>query len=95
LQSSTTLQTLEGNTEKSETQPKEISKCQLREKDQLAKFLSYRLMTDVRPPMEEGKVVDGFHRSIFYLIASSIMNWLSFLAFPIYNDDERMESIIE
>jgi len=95
LQSSTTLQTLEGNTEKNETQPKEISKCQLREKDQLVKFLSYRLMTDVRPPMEEGKVVDGFHRSIFYLIASSIMNWLSFLAFPIDNDDERMESIIE
>jgi hypothetical protein len=95
LQSSTTLQTLEGNTEKSETQPKEISKCQLREKDQLAKFLSYHLMTDVRPPMEEGKAVDGFHRSIFYLIASSIMNWLSFLAFPIDNDDERMESIIE
>jgi hypothetical protein len=95
LQSSTTLQTLEGNTEKSETQPKEISKCQLRGKDQLAKFLSYRLMTDVRSPMEEGKAVDGFHRSIFYLIASSIMNWLSFLAFPIDNDDERMESIIE
>ena len=94
MQSSTTLQTLEGNTEKSETQPKEISKCQLREKDQLAK-LSYRLMTDVRPPMEEGKAVDGFHRSIFFLIASSIMNWLSFLAFPIDNDDERMESIIE
>jgi hypothetical protein len=95
LQSSTTLQTLEGNTEKSETQPKEISKCQLREKDQLAKFLSYRLMTDVRPPMTEEKAVDGSHRSIFYLIASSIMNWLSFLAFPIDNDDERMESIIE
>jgi hypothetical protein len=95
LQSSTTLQTLEGNTEKSETQPKEISKCQLREKNQLAKFLSYRLMTDVRPPMKEEKAVDGFHRSIFYLIASSIMNWLSFLAFPIDNDDERMESIIE
>jgi hypothetical protein len=95
LQNSTTLQTLEGNTEKSETQPKEILNCQLREKDQLAKFLSYRLMTDVRPPMEEGKAVDGFHRSIFYLIASSIMNWLSFLAFPIDNDDERMESIIE
>jgi hypothetical protein len=95
LQSSTTLQNLEGNTEKSETQPKEISKCQLREKDQLAKFLSYRLMTDVRPPMKEEKAVDGFHRSIFYLIASSIMNWLSFLAFPIDNDDERMESIIE
>jgi hypothetical protein len=95
LQSSTTLQTLEGNTEKSETQSKEISKCQLREKDQLAKFLSYRLMTDVRPPMKEEKAVDGFHRSIFYLIASSIMNWLSFLAFPIDNDDERMESIIE
>jgi hypothetical protein len=95
LQSSTTLQTLEGNTEKSETQPQEISRCQLREKDQLAKFLSYRLMTDVGPPMEEGKAVDGFHRSIFYLIASSIMNWLSFLAFPIDNDDERMESIIE
>lgn len=95
MQSSTTLQTLEGNTEKSETQPKEISKCQLREKDQLAKFLSYCLMTDVRPPMKEGKAVDGFHRSIFYLIASSIMNWLSFLAFPIDNDDERMESIIE
>jgi len=52
-------------------------------------------MTDIRPPMEEGKAVDGFHRSIFYLIASSIMNWLSFLAFPIDNDDERMESIIE
>jgi hypothetical protein len=52
-------------------------------------------MTDVRPPMKEGKAVDGFHRSIFYLIASSIMNWLSFLAFPIDNDDERMESIIE
>jgi hypothetical protein len=95
LQSSTTLQTLEGNTEKSETQSKEISKCQLREKNQLAKFLSYRLMTDVRPPMKEEKAVDGFHRSIFYLIASSIMNWLSFLAFPIDNDDERMESIIE
>jgi hypothetical protein len=95
LQSSTTLQTLEGNTEKNETQPKEISKCQLREKDQLVKFLSYRLMTDVRPPMEEGKAVDGFHRSIFYLIASSIMNWLSFLAFLIDNDDERMGSIIE
>lgn len=94
MQSSTTLQTLEGNTEKSETQPKEI-KCQLREKDQLAKFLSYRLMTDVRPPMKEEKAVDGFHRSIFYLIASSIMNWLSFLAFPIDSDDERMESIIE
>jgi hypothetical protein len=95
LQSSSTLQTLEGNTEKSEIQPKEISKCQLREKDQLAKFLSYRLMTDVRPLMEERKAVDGFHRSIFYLVASSIMNWLSFLAFPIDNDDERMESIIE
>lgn len=95
MQSSTTLQTLEGNTEKSETQPKEISKCQLREKDQLAKFLSYRLMTDVRPPMEEGKAVDGFHHSIFFLIASSIMNWLSLLAFLIDNDDERMESIIE
>lgn len=95
MQSSTTLQTLECNTDKGETQPKEISKCQLREKDQLAKFLSYRLMTDVRPPMEEGKAVDGFHRSIFYLIASSIMNWLSFLAFPIDNDDERMGSIIE
>jgi hypothetical protein len=95
LQSSTTLQTLEGNTEKSETQPKEISKCELHEKDQLAKFLSYHLMTDVRRPMEEGKAVDGFHRLIFYLITSSIMNWLSFLAFPIDNDDERMESIIE
>lgn len=95
MQSSTTLQTLEGNTEKSETQPKVILNCQLREKDQLAKFLSYRLMTDVRPPMKEEKAVDGFHRSIFYLIASSIMNWLSFLAFPIDNDDERMESIIE
>jgi hypothetical protein len=95
LQSSTTLQTLEGNTEKSEAQPKEISKCQLREKDQLAKFLSYRLMTDVHPPMEEGKVLDGFHRLIFRLISISIMNWLSFLAFPIDNDDERMESIIE
>ena len=95
MQSSTTLQTLEGNTEKSETQPKEISKCQLREKDQLVKFLSYHPMTDVHLHMEEGKVVDGYHRSIFYLIASSIMNWLSFLAFPIDNDDERMESIIE
>jgi hypothetical protein len=95
LQSNTTLQTLEGNTEKGEIQPKEISKCQLREKDQLAKFLSYSLMTYVRSPMEEGKAVDGFHHSIFYLIACSIMNWLSFLAFPIDNDDERMESIIE
>ena len=95
MQSSTTLQTLEGNTEKSEPQPKEISKCQPREKDQLAKFLSYRLMTDVHLPMEKGKAVDGFHRSIFYLIASSIMNWLSFLAFPIDNDNDRMESIIE
>jgi hypothetical protein len=95
LQISTTLQTLEGNTEKSETQPKEILNCQLRGKDQLAKFLSYHLMTDVRPPMEERKAVDGFHRSIFYLIASSIMNWLSFLAFPIDNDNDRMESIIE
>ena len=95
MQSSRTLQTLEGNTEKSETQPKEISRCQLREKDQLAKFLSYRLMIDVRPPMEEGKAVDGFYRSIFYLIASSIMNWLLFLAFPIDNDEERMDSIIE
>jgi hypothetical protein len=95
LQSSTTLQTLEGNTEKSETQPKVILNCQLREKDQLAKFLSYRLMTDVRPPMKEEKAVDGFHRSIFYLIASSIMNWLSFLAFPIDNDNDRMKSIIE
>lgn len=94
MQSSTTLQTLEGNTKKCETQPKEI-KCQLREKDQLGKFLSYRLMTEVRSPMEEGKAVDGFHRSIFYLVASSIMNWLSFLAFPIDNDDERMEGIIE
>jgi hypothetical protein len=94
LQSSTTLQTLEGNTEKSETQPKEISKCQLHDKE-LAKFLSYHPMTDVHPPMEEGKVVDGSHRLIFYLIASSIMNWLSLLAFPIDNDDERMESIIE
>lgn len=95
MQSSTTLQTLEGNTEKSETQPKVILNCQLREKDQLAKFLSYRLMTDVRPPMKEEKAVDGFHRSIIYLVSSSIMNWLSFLAFPIDNDDERMESIIE
>lgn len=95
MQSSTTLQTLEGNTEKSETQPKVILNCQLREKDQLAKFLSYRLMTDVRPPMKEEKAVDGFHRSIFYLIASSIMNWLSFLAFPIDNDNDRMKSIIE
>lgn len=95
MQSSTTLHTLKGNTEKSETQPKEISKCQQREKDQLAKFLSYRLMTDVRPPMEERKAVDGFHRSIIYLVSSSIMNWLSFLAFPIDNDNDRMESIIE
>lgn len=95
MQSSTTLQTLEGNTEKSETQPKEISKCQLREKDQLAKFLSYRLMTDVHLHMEEGKVVDGYHRLIFRSTASSIANCPSFLAFPIDNDDERMESIIE
>jgi 5-deoxy-D-glucuronate isomerase len=95
LQSSTTSQTLEGNTEKSETQPKEISKCQLRDKGQLAKFLSYRLMTDVRPPMEEGKAVDGFHRSIFHSITGKIMNWSSFPAFPHDNDDERMESIIE
>ena len=95
MQSSTTLQTLEGNTEKSETQPQEISRCQLREKDQLAKFLSYRLMTDVRLPMEEGKVLDGFHRLIFRLISISIMNWLSFPAFPIDNDDKRMESLIE
>ena len=95
MQSSTTLQTLECNTDKGETQPKEISMCQLREKDQLAKFLSYRLMTDVRPPMEERKAVNCFHRSIFYLITSSMMNWLSFLAFPIDNDKDRMESIIE
>lgn len=95
MQSSTTLQTLEGNTEKSETQPKEISKCQPHDKGQLVKFLSYHPMTDVHLHMEEGKVVDGYHRLIFRSTASSIANCPSFLAFPIDNDDERMESIIE
>lgn len=52
-------------------------------------------MTDVHLHMEEGKVVDGYHRLIFRSTASSIANCPSFLAFPIDNDDERMESIIE
>jgi hypothetical protein len=83
LQSNTTLQNLEGSTQKSETQQKKISKCQMHDKDWLVKFLSYHPMTDVCPPMEEGKAVDGSHRSIFYLITRSIANSLRFLPFQL------------
>jgi hypothetical protein len=87
LQSSKTLQTLEVDTEKSETQPKKISKCQLYGKGQLAKLLSYHPTTDIRRHMKEGKVVDGFHHSIFPSITSDIMSWPSFLAFLIDNNE--------
>ena len=83
-----TSQTLEGNTEKSEIQQKEI-KCQLRDRSRLAKLLSYHPMTDVRLSMEEEKAVYGFHHYIFHSIASDVMSWPFFFAFvPIDNDDE-------
>jgi hypothetical protein len=56
-----------------------------------AKFLSYRLMTNVRIlMMEVGKVVDDFHRSIFLLNSK----WYYELAFFSYfvtigKDDEK------
>jgi hypothetical protein len=77
-----TSQTLEGNIEKSEIHQEEI-KCQLRERGRSSKLLSYHPMTDVRLHMEEGKVVDGFHRSICLSIANGIMNWTSYLAFQL------------
>jgi hypothetical protein len=92
LKRSKILQTSEGNTEKNEAQPKEIPKFQMRDKDQLAKLVSYHQMTDVRLPMDEKKVVDGFRHSIFRSMASSILNWPLFHAFPIDNDEIRLES---
>ena len=70
------------------------SKCQLYNKDRLAKLLSYHPMTDIHLPMKKGKVVDGFHHSIFHSIASHIMGWPFFLAFvPIDNDNEEEKEV--
>ena len=66
-----------------------ISKCQLYNKGQLAKLLSYHPTTDVRLPMKEGKVVDGFHHPIFHSIASNVMSWPFVLAFVSIDEEEK------
>jgi hypothetical protein len=76
------------------TKLENTSKCQLYNKGQLAKLLSYHPMTAIRLPMKNGKVVDGFHHSIFHSIASNVMGWPFFLAFvTIDNDNEEEKEV--
>jgi hypothetical protein len=88
-----TSQTLKDKSQK-RTKLENTSKCQLYNKDRLAKLLSYHPMTDIRLPMKKGKVVDGFHHSIFHSLASHVMGWPFFLAFvPIDNDNEEEKEV--
>ena len=87
-----TSHTLKDKTQQSKLE--NISKCQLYNKGQLAKLLSYHPTTDVRLPMKEGKVVDGFHHLVFHSITSNIMNWPFFLDFvPFDNNDEEEKEV--
>jgi hypothetical protein len=62
----------------------------LNDKCQLTKLLSYHPVTDVHLSMEDRKIVDNFHHSIFRSIVSNVMNWLFFLAFaPVENVDKK------
>jgi hypothetical protein len=92
-----TIQTVSENTKERNTQLEDISKRKLYDKGQIAKFLSYHPMTDVRLSMEEGKVVDGFHHLIFRstTAASNIMSSPFFLAFVLIDNDNGERSIIE
>jgi hypothetical protein len=70
-----------------------VSKCR-HDKGQLAKLLSYHPTTDVRLPMKEGKLVDGFHHPIFHSLASNVMSWPFVLDFvPFDNDDEEEKEV--
>jgi hypothetical protein len=93
LQFSTILQTPEGSKEKSETQPEEIPKCQVRDKGQFAKLLSYHPMTC--PPIYEGKGSRWLPSFDIIVNIKQHNDCPSFLAFLIDNYDERMVSIIE
>ncbi len=74
-----------------ETQERNIPpSCQLPDRCQLAKLLSYHPSTAVQLHMEGGKGVDGFHHLVFHSIASNIMSWPFFLDFvPIDNNNEE------
>lgn len=86
-----TLQTLEYNIEKRETQTVDILKCQLHGKDQSVKLLSYYPTTAVQLHMDGGKVADGFLHLIFHSIVSNIISWPFFLAFVSTDNDSKME----
>ncbi len=70
--------------------PENSSRCQLHDRFQLAKLLSYHPSTAIQLHMEGGKAVDCFHHLVFHSIASNIMNWPFFLDFvPIDNNNEE------